>query len=274
MEEFQQLLEKAAKICLSIHAEQRDKAGKAYFQHPFRVALNLESEEEKIVALLHGCVEDGDIDKEFLKRQAFPANIIDAIIAISKYPDEEYEDFVKRLAPVELARKVKIKDLEDNLNIQRLNKLTEEDLSRCNKYLKALDYLKNYKETNCQNNSTFNKKIKNKISFSVTEKTGYKFYLEGSEWMAVGELTIDGKVVILKDSLLRLNVTNTYSAIRLRNQIIEEYCVKEEEGYRVKTDLPPMSPSTSSGLVLGRSSNGKVDWKDASGRTLGSYLED
>ena len=53
MEDLQQFLERAAKIFLSIHIDQRDKAGKAYFLHPFRVAMNCDSDEEKIVALLH-----------------------------------------------------------------------------------------------------------------------------------------------------------------------------------------------------------------------------
>lgn len=274
MEDLQQFLERAAKICLSIHIDQRDKAGKAYFLHPFRVAMNCDSDEEKIVALLHDCIEDGDIDKDFLVRQNFPENIINAIFAISRHPDEEYEVFIKRLASVEIARNVKIKDLEDNLNIIRFDRLSEEDLIRCNKYLKALDYLKNYKEINLPTKNSNNQKNIKTITPSVTEKTGHKFYLEGSEWMVVGELTNNGKVVILKGSLLRLNPSSHYTSHKLRNQMLSDYCEKVENGYMVMEDLPPMSPSTSSGLVQGRSSNGKVDWKDASGRTLGSYLQD
>lgn len=273
---MQQLLEKAAKICLSVHAEQIDKAGKAYFLHPFRVAMNCDNDEEKIVALLNDTIEDGDIDREFLLNQGFKENIVEAIFSLSRNEEEEYEDFIKRLAPNPLARRVKIKDLEDNLNISRLKSLNEDDLIRCNKYLKALDYLKNYKEEERE----FPRRIERRNAktcinpevFTV-EKTDSIFYIDGSEWTGMGQLTTDGKIIILKNSILRLNTTNTYNAHKVRNEIIEKYCTITEKGYIVDEDLPPLSPSTSSGLILGRSSNGKVEWKDASGNNLAAYLK-
>lgn len=275
MENSQQLLERAAKICLSVHAEQRDKAGKAYFQHPFRVAMNCETDDEKIVALLHDTVEDGDIDKDFLIMQNFPDHIVEAILLVTKREGEEYEEFIRRLAPNPLARSVKIKDIEDNLNLQRLDEIREKDLNRCNRYLKALRYLKEYKDRGLSEVSNNKQKRITRLNLhsDSIEKTDSLFYLEGNEWAGVGQLTTDGKIIILKDSVLRPTVTNTYSSNKLRNQILDQYCRKEDKGYRVLSDLPPMSPSTSSGLVLGRSSNGKVEWKDASGVPLATYIE-
>lgn len=276
MEEYQQLLERAAKICLSVHAEQRDKAGKAYFMHPFRVSMNCDTDEEKIVALLHDVMEDGDINGDFLLHNGFSKSVVDAIFSLTRKEEEEYDDFVKRVAYNPLARRVKIKDIEDNLNILRLNCLNEEDLRRCNKYLAALNYLKNYKE---EKNYSLNGNKKYSIKTHKTqvrigaEKTDSLFYIDGSEWHGIGQLTTDGKIIILKNSLLRLNTTSTYAAHNTRNQIIENYCTQTDNGYVVNEDLPPMSPSTSSGLILGRSSNGKVEWKDASGNILSNYLD-
>ena len=275
MEEYQQLLERAAKICLSVHAEQRDKAGKAYFMHPFRVSMNCDTDEEKIVALLHDVVEDGDIDGDFLIRNGFSHSVVDAIISLTRKEEEEYDDFIKRLAFNSLARRVKIKDLEDNLNILRLRNLNENDLVRCNKYLNALDYLRDYKEDGgcSQKAERGYTKARIKPGNAEVERTDSIFYIEGAEWTGMGQLTMDGRIIVLKDSVLRANTTNTYSAHKIRNEVIERYCTPTEKGYLVEEDLPPMSPSTSSGLILGRSSNGKVEWKDASGNILATYLK-
>lgn len=275
MEEYQQLLERAAKICLSVHAEQRDKAGNAYFMHPFRVAMNCDTDEEKIIALLHDVMEEGDIDGDFLIRNGFSNSVVDAIISLTKKEEEEYDDFIKRLAFNSLARRVKIKDLEDNLNIPRLKNLNENDLIRCNKYLKALDYLKDYKEEGGHylQADKVHTKARIKPGNAEVERTDSIFYIDGAEWSGMGQLTTDGRIIVLKDSVLRANTTNTYSAHKIRNEVIEKYCTPTDKGYLVEEDLPPMSPSTSSGLILGRSSNGKVEWKDASGNTLATYLK-
>lgn len=275
MEEYQQLLERAAKICLSVHAEQRDKAGKAYFMHPFRVAMNCDTDEEKIVALLHDIVEDGDIDKDFLLAQGFSHEIINAILSLTRREEETYNEFIKRVALNPLARRIKIKDLEDNLNIKRLGDLQEDDFARCQKYLKALTYLNEYKEEFKEKESEIRRKSPSSNSLidnTHLERTDYVFYIEGVEWNGIGQLTTNGKIIILKDSVLRLDTTKTYSAHKIRNEIIEKYCTITDNGYLVNQDLPPMSPSTSSGLILGRSSNGKVEWKDVSGNTLATYL--
>lgn len=275
MEDFQNLLERAAKICLSVHAEQRDRQGNAFFLHPFRVALKCESDEEKIVALLHDVVEDGYIDKNFLLKQNFPINIVEAVFCLRHRTEEDYKDYIKRLAPNSLARVVKIKELEDNLNLQTLKKIKEEDLEFYNNLLIALHYLKGYNVERRNCGAAKEKPVKSmplNLSSSV-ERTDSLFYLDGTEWKGLGQLTSDGKIIILKDSLLRLNVTNAYSRRKFREDVIEQYCEKEEGGYRLKSDLPPMSPSASSGLVLGRSSNGKEEWKDASGRPLSAYLD-
>ena len=44
-------------------------------------------------------------------------------------------------------------------------------------------------------------------------------------------------------------------------------------GYRLTQDYTFNSPSTAAGVLLGRSSNGRVEWKDAKGRTLKEIQE-
>ena len=58
------LLEKANIIMRRIHAEQKDKQGQPYYLHPLAVSERVESDEAKIVALLHDTVEDSEITVE------------------------------------------------------------------------------------------------------------------------------------------------------------------------------------------------------------------
>jgi hypothetical protein len=49
--------------------------------------------------------------------------------------------------------------------------------------------------------------------------------------------------------------------------------VPQGEALRFTQDYTFSSPSLASAAVLGRSSNGRVDWKDATGRTLKEIQE-
>lgn len=136
-EEYQALFEKAIGLMLEKHRGQMDKAGKPYYGHLIRVAQDVFTGKRKIVALLHDIVEDTDATPEFLLQQGFPSEIVEAVDAISHREDESYEAFINRVAQNPLATTVKISDLEDNMDIFRLNEITEEDRLRLNKYLKA-----------------------------------------------------------------------------------------------------------------------------------------
>lgn len=135
------LLDKAAFICVTRHAGQRDKMGCAYFLHPMRVAARCKNDDEKIAALLHDTIEDTDVTPEFLHDEGFPQYIIEAILSVTRHSGESYEDFVARAAQNPIGRAVKLHDLEDNLNVMRLDKVSPETAERLTKYLKAMRYL-------------------------------------------------------------------------------------------------------------------------------------
>lgn len=140
-EETAKLLDKAALICVTKHAGQRDKAGCAYFQHPMRVAMRCRTDEEKIVALLHDTIEDTDVTPEYLLAEGFPQTIVDGILSVTKRDGESYEAFVARAKRNPLGRVVKLHDLEDNLDIFRLTVLDADMAARYNKYLAAHRFL-------------------------------------------------------------------------------------------------------------------------------------
>lgn len=140
-DETARLLDKAALICVTKHAGQRDKAGCAYFQHPVRVAMRCRTDEEKIVALLHDTIEDTDVTPEYLLAEGFPQTIVDGILSVTKRDGESYEAFVARAKRNPLGRVVKLHDLEDNLDIFRLTVLDADMAARYNKYLAAHRFL-------------------------------------------------------------------------------------------------------------------------------------
>jgi (p)ppGpp synthase/HD superfamily hydrolase len=136
---------KALDIASWAHRDQKDKAGKPYFGHLARVSMACESDVAKIVALLHDVIEDTDLTPDKLEEMGVSEFIVKSVVCLTRKSDESYDDFIKRLAPNPIAREVKIADLEDNMDVRRMKELGETDTQRLNKYIKAWNYLKNYK---------------------------------------------------------------------------------------------------------------------------------
>ena len=138
-------LQRAIEIAVEAHRTQFDKAGAPYILHPLRVMFSVETEEERIVAVLHDVVEDGPgWTFERLEAEGFAASVIDALRLVTKRPEdqggdeESYLRFVRRTLPNAVARRVKIADIRDNLDATRFKELTEKDCLRMNRYLAAL----------------------------------------------------------------------------------------------------------------------------------------
>src|SRR6516165_7705723 len=132
-----ELLEKAIVIAVGAHKAQKDRYGAPYVLHPLRIMARVETTREKTVAILHDVVEDTEWTFEKLRQEGFPEDIISALDCLTKREKEPYEDLVKRAAANPLARRVKISDLEDNMDIGRMPELTDETKTRLEKYLKA-----------------------------------------------------------------------------------------------------------------------------------------
>lgn len=138
------LLYKAIKIADRAHKNQTDKYDAPYIGHVMRVMNYGKTLDEKIVGVLHDVVEDcPEYNFNFLRKEGFPEHIIFAIECLTKTSDDEnYDDFVKRTEQSPLAIAVKMNDLRDNMDLRRIPRaLTEKDLKRLNKYLKAYRYL-------------------------------------------------------------------------------------------------------------------------------------
>jgi len=131
------LIEKSLEIALDAYSGQTDKAGKTYILHPLRLMAQMETEEEMAVALLHDVIEDSEYTTEDLLNNGIPAGVVEAVQCLTKKPDENYESFIERVLENKLATKIKQADIEDNINILRLQSVNEKDLERVAKYHNA-----------------------------------------------------------------------------------------------------------------------------------------
>jgi (p)ppGpp synthase/HD superfamily hydrolase len=132
-------LERAIAIAAQAHAGQVDKAGAPYVLHPLRMMLQLASNDERIVAVLHDVCEDcPGWSFERLRDEGFAPQVIAALDAVTRRDDETYEDFVRRAAADPIGRSVKLVDLRDNSDLSRIAAPTERDFERLEKYRRAI----------------------------------------------------------------------------------------------------------------------------------------
>lgn len=130
-------LSKAIKTATELHAGQLDKGGNPYILHPLRVMLKMHDNTSRIIAVLHDVLEDTPFSVHDAEESEFSEVIIEALKAISRKKDESYMDFIRRCKQNELARKVKIADIEDNMDLSRIQNPKDEDYKRVKKYEKA-----------------------------------------------------------------------------------------------------------------------------------------
>lgn len=128
------LIEQSLAIALRAYAGKTDKAGCAYILHPLRLMAKMSNETEMSVALLHDVIEDSDITAEQLLAESIPPEVVTAVLCLTKQTGETYQDFVLRAKQNPIARKVKLADIEDNINVLRLTSLSKADLDRVAKY--------------------------------------------------------------------------------------------------------------------------------------------
>ena len=140
-------LEHAVAIAAEAHAGQVDKAGAPYLLHPLRVMLRMNTDHERIVAVLHDVVEDSDWTLEQLRQEGFADDILDGIESVTRREDETYHDFVRRAALNPVGRRVKLADLRDNCDLTRIPNPSDRDRRRLEKYRRAISLLERLDES-------------------------------------------------------------------------------------------------------------------------------
>lgn len=209
-------IENAIRFALKIHSGQRDKAGAPYILHPLRVMLSMEHDTEQQVAVLHDVVEDGNITNEMLISKGFSKEVCLAVAALTKASDESYSEYLSRLEINPIARAVKIADLNDNLNLDRIKNPGKKDKERIVKYKKALEFLKEDK----------------KYKVYVDENSHYKDsshrYLKGYYVDCQAAINVCKKIV--DDFLI-----NAYDGSKTGDQLWNEYSSWGEDPFIIVT---------------------------------------
>lgn len=128
--------DEALLFAIKKHSGQKRWNGDDYITHPIRVAENFIDYELKIISILHDTLEDTNTTYKEIHNK-FGKKIADAVFALSKKNGEDYFNFINRARENELAREVKIADINDNLR-----DLGENKQGLMEKYKKALKILR------------------------------------------------------------------------------------------------------------------------------------
>ena len=137
---------RAYKIACQLHAGQTDKAGRPYIEHLTRVLLRVQMDGgdrfQQIAALLHDSIEDEKTTAEELLALGVPSEAVVLVQTLAKRKDQSYEDYLRGLSGSCRVLPVKMADLDDNSDPERLELLPERQRMRLQaKYAQAWDIL-------------------------------------------------------------------------------------------------------------------------------------
>jgi len=131
-------LERAIILAMDAHKGQTDRSGRPYILHPLRVMFAMETDEERIVAVLHDAVEDSDTVGLGDVLALFGDDAWAAVDSVTRRDGEDYSAYLGRAAMNTTGRKVKLADLRDNMDPSRAAGLTDKLRSRYNGALALL----------------------------------------------------------------------------------------------------------------------------------------
>ena len=137
---------RAYKIACQLHAGQTDKAGRPYIEHLTRVMLRVQMDGgdrfQQIAALLHDSIEDEKTTADELLALGVPSEAVVLVQALTKREEQSYEDYLRGLIGRYRVVTVKMADLDDNSDPERLELLPERQRMRLQaKYAQAWDTL-------------------------------------------------------------------------------------------------------------------------------------
>ena len=103
--------------------------------------MRVETETEKTVAVLHDGGEDSQPPPRWgfdeRRRAGISEPVLAALEGVARTEGETCEDFIRRSLTHPVARRVKLADIKNNLDIRRLATLTDRDAERLRRYLAA-----------------------------------------------------------------------------------------------------------------------------------------
>ncbi|HOO80641.1 MAG TPA: HD domain-containing protein [Lachnospiraceae bacterium] len=140
------LTKAAMLIACDKHAGQKDRSGFPFVLHPVHVAESMTDEVTVAAALLHDVLEDTSTTCKELRQNGISEEVIELVLLLTKNEGEDYFVYIQRILQNPRAVKIKLADLEHNMNLDRLNEVTKKDLERMKKYQKAKELLQGEKK--------------------------------------------------------------------------------------------------------------------------------
>lgn len=128
--DFDALVSKAHDIVRVAYESQVDRAGSEHIGHPLRVAdkafaispLHL-CGHARVAALLHDVIEDTDVTLQELEAAGFPPTVVNAVDLLTRRPEISALDYYESIRKDPVARLVKIADILDSTDTDRLKLL-------------------------------------------------------------------------------------------------------------------------------------------------------
>lgn len=128
------LKKEAIKLIYNVFKSKRDNGGNPYSRHLITVMQKVEGfgEDIEVSALLHDIVEDTEITLEDLKEIGFNKDILDMVNILTRRKYEVYNLYLDRVLESNNygALVIKRADLEDNMDLSRLQEITIKDIRR------------------------------------------------------------------------------------------------------------------------------------------------
>lgn len=146
-----ELFKNAKILAKDYHKGQLDKGGHPYIKHLKETCNNVNSilSDHKsdlyikcrIVAILHDILEDTKCTEDILSSLGFTKEIVEAIKSVTRKKNESYDNFITRASENKIGKIVKACDLKSNMDLTRLNSLTNKDIERIKKYFYSYKFL-------------------------------------------------------------------------------------------------------------------------------------
>jgi len=139
-------LEKAIIFATTAHTGQKDRAGLPYILHPLHVMSEMDTDMERIVAVLHDVTEDSECCLEDITKDlGLTEEMHIALFNLDKNNFNSYTSMIEAIKLNPISKKVKLADLEHNMDIRRVlgrADMSEKDRHRIAKYFRAWSFLK------------------------------------------------------------------------------------------------------------------------------------
>lgn len=118
------MLQKAIDFATKALQGVKDYSGQPMIAHALRMMDRVDTEEEKMIAVLHDVVEDGGCSFQELREAGFGQTVLEGVDVLTRRPNMKYFDYIDDISTNPMAVKVKLAELAENSDQDRVNKLS------------------------------------------------------------------------------------------------------------------------------------------------------